>query len=159
METSSRASPRPQVSCLPVLAHITSNVHAIWQNFPDLVPGLPSSPSHQRNANLHSLLCGPSGENASSHLDQCSPPAKQGARFQRSRGRSGIPLLLSHPPKPFRVIATLPNYNSGEGKRGERLSATPANSNCRRITLIPCWLPHLSPSSSPAKAHFPLTSG
>lgn len=42
-----------------------------------------------------------------------------------------------------------------EGRgRGELLSATPANSN-----PIPCWLPHLSPSSSLAKANFPLTSG
>lgn len=44
----------------------------------------------------------------------------------------------------------------GRRQGGKILLAAPANGESRRTTRIPRWLPHLSPSSSPAKAHFPL---
>lgn len=152
----SPASLRPQVSRLPswptsppTLCHMAE--------FPRFSPWTAvSSPTHQRNVSHTACFAGHRAP-ANSQLPSCSPPAKQAASIQRSRSHLKILAPPSHTPKPFQVIATLPNYNSGE--RGEILSAIPANSNCRRITPIPCWRPHLSPSASPAKANFPLTSG
>lgn len=134
--------------------------YVIWRNFPGLSPWTAiSSPTHQRNVNHTACFVGHQ-ESASSHLAWGSPPAKHTAGFQRSRGHSKVLISLSHLPKPSQVISTPPNYKLREGKGvGEILLATPAHSSRRQITPIPCWLPHLSPSSSPAKANFPLTSG
>lgn len=97
-------------------------------------------------------------ENANSRVASCSLTAKHTASFQRSGGHSNILYPLPTGPSPPTSFPLNLIVIKGRRQGGKILLATPANSKSRQTTLTPCWLPHLSTSSSPAKANFPLTS-
>lgn len=149
----------------PGLLPVASGPHclrhyAIWQNFPGFSPQTAiSSPTHQRNVKATRLALWAVGKMpvpiwlGAAHL-QSTQPASKGHEAILSRSRH--PPTRPSPSKPFplRLIII-----QGRGvSRRETVSHT-SQSNHRTITPIACWLPHLSPSSSPAKANFPLTGG
>lgn len=135
----------PQVSRLPVSAR-SAPTYAIWQNFPGLNPWTTSSFStHQRNINHTACFMGHQ-ENASPHLAWCSPPAKHTAGF---KGHQAILRCSYHSPTSPSPSESFPfhlNYKLGGGEWEINIMlATVVHSNRRRITLIPCWLPHCHP--------------
>lgn len=97
-------------------------------------------------------------ENANSQMTLYSLPAKHMASFQRPGGHSNSSCPLPTHPSPSTSFPLNLIVIKGRRQGGKILLAAPANGESRRTTPIPCWLPHLSPSSSPAKAHFPLAS-